>query len=229
LIRFVLQFLLTAVLAICSPFQNSVPNTGTTHPGDTSPAAFLLGCSGSVLSGSTSPTYKSKPDCSVRIHGSRKQRRDYLKPVGFAGFQARFSVFWFMYLRTYICMYVCIFMNLYCTACSITRKQYYMLVYVLLYKTTIYMFGYLFTLISAYFAPILITFLRSNLARCLRTCYKLSTFIAFKNIWKHFVFLLTKPELDSGQFPPTYVLYVCIFLFFLNLYMVYRLLHYLQS
>jgi hypothetical protein len=32
------------------------------------------------------------------------------------------------------------------------------------------MFGYLFKLISAYFAPILIPYLRSNLARYLRTC-----------------------------------------------------------
>jgi hypothetical protein len=67
-----------------------------------------------------------------------------------------------MYACMYVCMHACMLrmhvcimyflISLYCTACSITRKQYYIPVYVLLYKTTIYIFGYLFTLISALFA-----------------------------------------------------------------------------
>jgi hypothetical protein len=88
------------------PFSELVPNTGTTHRGETSAAASLLGYSVSMLIRSTSLTYNSKPDCSVRIHGSRKQRRDYLKPVDFVDFQAKFFVFWFMYVRVCMCRYV---------------------------------------------------------------------------------------------------------------------------
>ena len=110
--------------------------------------------------------------------------------------------------HTYIC-YIHFFFNLYCTACSITWKQYYMLdiAFMSCYrKRTIYMFGYLFTLFSAYFAPILFPYLRSKLARYHRASYKLSKFIAFKNIWNHFVFLFTKSELDRGQSPPAFII-----------------------
>jgi hypothetical protein len=73
-------------------------------------------------------------------------------------------------------------------------------------KRTIYMFGYLFILFSAYFAPILFPYLRSKLARYHRSSYKLSKFIAFKNIWNHFVFLFTKSQLDRGQTPPAFII-----------------------
>jgi hypothetical protein len=73
-------------------------------------------------------------------------------------------------------------------------------------KLTKYMVGYLFTLFSVRFAPVLFPYLRSKLARYHRTSYKLSEFIAFKNIWNHSVFLLTKSELDSGQSPPVFII-----------------------
>ena len=95
--------------------------------------------------------------------------------------------------------------------CSITWKQYYMLdiAFMSCYrKRTIYMFGYLFTLFSAYFAPILFPYLRSKLSRYHRASYKLSKFIAFKNIWNHFEYLFTKSELDRGQSPPAIHIYL---------------------
>jgi hypothetical protein len=79
------------------------------------------------------------------------------------------------------------------------KEQYYMLVYVLLYETY-----YIHVWLSIYtdfnlFRLILVPYLRSNLARYLSTCYKFSKFIAFMNIWNHFVYLLAKSKLDRGH------------------------------